>query len=597
MTESSGPRPPACGSGHEAGRAVALADPDGSDPDTAGARRVCYGRLERVEGGFVLDGAPAHVKIKLKAIFPHIDKASTGPFRFDAGPEICADLLWFRQRYPFDCSLSVESELIAGRDSVARVRAELGRVFAPDWTPPDFAGLQPGQAVRPFQAQAVEILNRFDGLLIADKVGAGKTYTTLAAALTEGNLPLIVVAPPHLSGQWVTVTERFTTLRAHEIGVTTPYDLPEADVYVFRYSNVAGWVDVLTEMDVGLVCFDEVSELRHGRSTVKGRACWELAERARRKIGLDATPMYNWGVEMWTIMSYLRPEVLGGREDFLREWAPDGHVDDPRALGDFLADRFALVRRSGEDVRIDVSVVHVDHDMEALDSIADVAVALAETARSGAFHERGQAVRELDLRVRHATGVAKAPFVARFIDMLIETRGPVLVAGWHRDVYDIWRAHLSHRRCRLYTGTETPKRKAEAAAAFIAGEVDAMFMSLRSGKGLDGLQAASNTAVIGELDWSPATHKQFIGRLGREGQIADHVAAFFPVATDGSDPPMMEVNGLKSAEQSAILDPGLGAHAVAVDDGSRVQALVDSYLNRPSNVIAMTRPEGPGGVS
>jgi hypothetical protein len=573
----------------------------GEDFDTAGARAISYGRLERSGDGFVLDAAPAHVKIKLKAVFPHIHKAAAGPFRFAGDPETCADLLWFRQRYRFDCPLGVEAALIAGRDTVERTRAEMGRILAPGWTPPDFAGLQPGQAVRPAQAQAVEILNRFDGLLIADKVGAGKTYTTLAAALTAGNLPLIVVAPPHLSDQWADVTRAFTTLRVHEIKVTTPYSLPEADVYVFRYTNVAGWIDALAEMDVGLVCFDEVSELRHGDDTKKGAACRRLTGMARRRIGLDATPLYNWGVEMWTVMSYLRPEVLGGSEDFLREWAPEGRITDPRALGDFLADRFALVRRSGEDVRVDVSVIHVDHDMETLASIEDLARTLAEKASSGAWSERGQAVRELDLRVRQATGVAKAPFVARFIDMLIETRGPCLVAGWHRNVYDIWRAHLSHRRCRLYTGTETPKQKRLARDAFIAGEVDAMFMSLRSGKGLDGLQAASNTAVIGELDWSPSTHKQFIGRLAREGQPASHVAAFFPVASDGSDPPMVEMNGLKSSQHSAILDPDTGAQAVDADDGSRVQALVESYLNRCDRTAEMfgigraTGAPAPGG--
>jgi hypothetical protein len=71
-------------------------------------------------------------------------------------------------------------------------------------------------------------------------------------------------------------------------------------------------------------------------------------------------------------------------------------------------------------------------------------------------------------------------------------------------------------------------------------------MSLRSGAGLDGLQKRCSTMVFGELDWSPGVHHQCIGRLDREGQ-EQPVTAMFLVCDDGSDPPMMEVLGLKAA--------------------------------------------------
>jgi SNF2 family DNA or RNA helicase len=35
---------------------------------------------------------------------------------------------------------------------------------------------------------------------------------------------------------------------------------------------------------------------------------------------LTGTPVFNYGDEIWNLMSFVRPEVLGERDDFYREW-------------------------------------------------------------------------------------------------------------------------------------------------------------------------------------------------------------------------------------------------------------------------------------
>jgi hypothetical protein len=44
--------------------------------------------------------------------------------------------------------------------------------------------------------------------------------------------------------------------------------------------------------------------------------------------------------------------------------------------------------------------------------------------------------------LRQATGIAKAPFVADFVRLLVESGEKVLLYGWHREVYSIWRDKL-----------------------------------------------------------------------------------------------------------------------------------------------------------
>jgi hypothetical protein len=166
------------------------------------------------------------------------------------------------------------------------------------------------------------------------------------------------------------------------------------------------------------------------------------------------------------------------------------------------------------------------------------------------------------------------------VRLLVEASGePVVLFGWHRDVYDIWLDALEDLGCVMYTGTESPTQKAQAQQRFLAGEAKVFIMSLRSGAGLDGLQHVARRCVFGELDWSPAMHDQCIGRLNREGQRCwpEPVEAIFLTADDGSDPPMMEVLGIKASQAHHIVDAGLGPHR-RVSDRKPIEKLIERYL-------------------
>jgi hypothetical protein len=80
------------------------------------------------------------------------------------------------------------------------------------------------------------------------------------------------------------------------------------------------------------------------------------------------------------------------------------------------------------------------------------------------------------------------------------------------------------------------------------------------------------------LDWSPGVHAQIIWRVDRDGQ-PDPVTAFFLVSDEGSDPPIMDVLGIKASEATQIVDPHLGVQIVD-DDTTPLQRLVDRYLTR-----------------
>lgn len=550
-----------------------------------------YGEIKLVPDGkfWTITRAEPHVSIRLKQIFPKINKAAVPPYRLSRSNIVDSDIAWFMERYPLEISADDRQALDGGVKSFIDMQAELERILMPDFTGRPIAGIREGEEIRPYQVQAIELLRRKGSLLLGDEGGLGKTYTAAGFLCAEPNsLPAAVVCDPHMPKQWKEKIEKFTTLRVHIIKKSGAYELPPADVYVFAISKVSGWSDIFATGLFRSAIFDEPQSLRTGSGTQKGMASRILSRNVLYRMGLTATPIYNYGDEMWHIMQFIDDGALGTWDEFSREWCSGAYggkarISDPKALGTYLREQHVMLRRTKGDVgqqlpKVSKIVEHIDYDRKSVEKVEDLARTLAIKATSGSFVERGNAARELDVMMRQTTGVAKAHSVATFARLMVEAGEPVVMWGWHREVYEIWNRELADLRPAMYTGSETAKKKDEEKARFMAGDTDILIMSLRSGAGVDELQHRCSTGIFGELDWSPGIHQQCIWRLDREGQKSP-VTAFFLVTDDGSDPPIMDVLGIKSSEASQIVDPYLGVQVVDTDS-SNLRKLVQRYLDK-----------------
>jgi hypothetical protein len=548
-----------------------------------------YGRLafHAEARRWVITELEPQVAIRMKRTFARISATQVGSFTFPDSDENRLELEWFLSRYPLEVTAGDRRRLSEGRLRFERTRAEIERVFAKDWTPSITpARLRPGVQLRPHQARAVEIAQRVGRLLIADDVGLGKTLAALACAMDERFLPIAIACEAHVSEQWQKdFIEKFTTLTSHVIQGTQPYPLPDVDAYIFRYSNQWGWVDIAATGRFRTAIFDEVQNLRHGRNTQKGQAADVFAKHAALRIGLSATPIFGYGGEIFNIIDIIDPGCLGTREEFVREWCSYDDdskmiVENPAALGAHLADLNILIREVGGGPPPNRIIHDVPYDEDAAAADEALARQLAMKVLKGSFTERGQAARELDMMARHATGIAKARHVAAFVKILLEAKTPIILGGWHRDVYDIWLKELKPYNPMLYTGSETALEKANVKRAFMAGETDCIIMSLRSGAGLDGLQHRCSTVVHGELDWSREVHKQLAGRL-RPHARTEPITEIYIVADGGSDPLIASVQGLKASQAQGIIDPKRGIEQVHSDE-SRIKQLAQMYLEKGS---------------
>src|SRR5690606_8984520 len=212
-------------------------------------------------------------------------------------------------------------------------------------------------------------------LLCGDDVGLGKTVVGIAAAVAaEDSLPALVVCQTHLPNQWAEKCAEFVPhLKVHVIKTTKPYNLPEADIYIISYSKISRWSEVFCVPGgfFKLVIFDEIQELRR-KGSQKYDCAARIAQLANYKLGLSATPVYNYGGEIYNIMNILSPGCLGTFSEFVREWCSDTHygddkikVKDPKALGSYLRENYLLIRRTRQEVGRELPPVNkIVHEVE-----------------------------------------------------------------------------------------------------------------------------------------------------------------------------------------------------------------------------------------
>lgn len=565
---------------------------------------------------FVVAAVP-DVIARFKRVFPgHRTIPDTGQLLMSATQANARDLAWFCQRWPLE-PLDENSALQLKKMSTAhRVGQELvDRVLAgeiPDITFMRELALTP----REYQLVVPALLKARGFLLLGDDLGAGKTLSSSLIFTEPDALPALVVAPDHLVFQWAReeLPKYFPWIRTHIVRQGTPYD-PEtqkrlvhdasnAHVLVTNYHKLYGWGHHLAGR-TRTVIFDEGDELRTGQGTRKYDAALQISRAAKYRLLVTATAVHNWADDIWNEVDLLSEGALGTKDEF-RLVHGGRQVADPRALGQYLREEGIFLRRTLDEVGIELPplsqmIYPVETNHKLLQQEMDSILAMARMVVDANVHRqvRWSMSGRLDMKVRQATGVAKAPHVADFVRLLLEGTEKVVLAGHHLEVYDIWRKMFDEWGLDpvFYTGQQTKTQKAESVRRFTRGGSRVFVMGIRTGSGLNGLQTVCHTAVIGEPDWAPARHKQFIGRLKRPGQTKP-VSAYFLMSNGGSDPAMADLIELKRQVAEPINDPDMAIVMPSAEEAAhRVQQLAKALLRQhginPDSAGQTSAPANP----
>ena len=183
--------------------------------------------------------------------------------------------------------------------------------------------------LRSYQAEAVGWLGFLDdaglGGCLALDMGLGKTPTILARmGAAPSDAPSLVVAPPAVVGNWAAEAKRFTphikVLVHHgpsrSTGAKLGSELRSADLVITTYGTAVRDITELSKISWDRAVLDEAQVIKNHRSTT----AQELRKLdARTRIALTGTPIENGLGDLWAIMDFCNPGLVGGRTSFINQ--------------------------------------------------------------------------------------------------------------------------------------------------------------------------------------------------------------------------------------------------------------------------------------
>ena len=200
--------------------------------------------------------------------------------------------------------------------------------------------------LRPYQERGLAWLSFLDqlglGAVLADDMGLGKTVQVLALLASERTrttdpAPTLVVAPMSLVGNWRRETERFVpTLRTYvhhgpdrRRGDEFAAAATGADLVITTYGTATRDRDLLADVRWARVVTDEAQAIKNS-ATKQATAVRNLP--AHGRVALTGTPVENRLGELWSIMEFANPGLLGPAATFRRRFAnPIEEGNDPEA--------------------------------------------------------------------------------------------------------------------------------------------------------------------------------------------------------------------------------------------------------------------------
>ncbi len=194
----------------------------------------------------------------------------------------------------------------------------------PPTSPEGFEG-----ELRGYQANALAWLHFLDkaglGGCLALDMGLGKTPTMLAhLRATTDHGTALVIAPPAVVGNWASEAARFTpSLKVvihHGASRADDDDLAKqvaaADVVITTYGTAVRDIEALVDVDWGKVVLDEAQVIKNPAS--------ETAQQLRRldartRVVLTGTPIENGLGDLWALMDFVNPGLVGERATFVAQ--------------------------------------------------------------------------------------------------------------------------------------------------------------------------------------------------------------------------------------------------------------------------------------
>ncbi|MDG2304767.1 MAG: DEAD/DEAH box helicase [Candidatus Binatia bacterium] len=458
------------------------------------------------------------------------------------------------------------------------------------------------------------------GGILADDMGLGKTIQALAVLSwrnhRDGHAPSLVVAPTSVAPNWIREAKRFVpdlkTLLLHGADRHARADeVPDSDIVVTTYALLRRDIQRLRDVRFRYVILDEAQHIKNHTAATTAAA---RALDAESRLALTGTPLENRLLELWSIVDFVNPGMLGTWREFSRRWerpvedaigerasAAEAGVSVPAELptasgGAEAASLRArirpfLLRRTKSEVQRDLPPkIESDIVVELTPPQRRAYAALAAATRedlgkrmaSEGFEKSRMVILTALLRLRQmacdprlvdpkhaAEDSAKLGAFRELVSEVIASGRRALVFSQFVQLLTLLREDLDAQKIQYaYLDGRTRDREA-AIDEFVEGTMPVFLLSLRAGGTGINLSAAD---VVIHLDpwWNPAVEEQATDRAHRIGQEKT-VSVYRIVAAGTIEEGILRLKERKRALARAVIgdgEPGLprGLSESDIDD-------------------------------
>lgn len=200
-------------------------------------------------------------------------------------------------------------------------------------TPKGFKG-----ELRPYQQRGLTWLTNMTklgfGVCLADDMGLGKTIQIIATLLhhaeqkTWGDTPALLICPTSVLGNWERELRRFApslnVIRHHgrgrdgEMKKLLKQAKGKPTVILTTYVIARMDVEMLSSITWSHLVIDEAQNIKNPQAQ---QAVAVRKIPAQRRFALTGTPVENRLMELWSILEFANPGLLGTARDFRRRFA------------------------------------------------------------------------------------------------------------------------------------------------------------------------------------------------------------------------------------------------------------------------------------
>ena len=473
-----------------------------------------------------------------------------------------------------------------------------------------------------YQKEGIVFATYREGAIIADEMGLGKTFQAIAVAVCKKHLfgfkKTLIICPASIKAQWKTEVEKYSKEHADIIdGLpderVEKYKNSTSFFHIINYETVLRDSNAINKADYDFIILDEAQRIKNF-DTITAQSIKRLQK--KHSLVLTGTPIENKLVDLYSIMQFVKPDLLGPLWEFSYQHCYFDTQKHDKITGYYHLKQLneklqqVIIRREKREVlkqlpkisQYDIPVAMSAHQQDYHSSFARALVRIINKK-----YLTPADLQQIQLLLGNMRMVCDSTFLidketnhSPKLDELryvLEEQMDIQRGGKKIIIFSEWVTMLGLIGKMLnemgityaqLTGKVAVKNRQALVKKFEDDPACQIFLSSEAGGVGLNLQVA-DTVINFELPWNPGKKNQRIGRIDRLGQRSKHLTVINFITNNSIESRIAEGLTLKQSLFDGVLNKGNQIDTVDFSTKGRSQFLkqLDSFIG------SMAEPDAP----